>query len=524
MTLVCLFVAWSLILWGASAASGFVRIVVAVVFLLANASFGVPTSIEVGDALALRIGPTLIKIGHVAAPALLAASAMVSRSERWRVRVRAAVRALALVALAMVFLTHLWVHAAFVSAGFEGGAQLLVAGAITEIDGFLLPLVYVSGLLVIGFAFDVAEGVALSSRRAAVRLTKVLLALLVVIKLWVQLFSHLGEWAQDVSERPFAAARTLASLALLAAGVVLVARLRDRRGFDAVKDKIMYGSGVILALDVIALVLVVGAGLFVLAQLDADEVPWFVRSFPSDDVGRYGKPIVAVAAIATGLWLVRRDRKRTDQELGSAMVLIGAWALPSFLLDLTDLSPGFISPLLDVGLTLGIGVYVACRWRTITRSEAVVLGTITVFAWLVITKGDWITVIGSMAGLPSVFVIVFGIVYSLASDALFTRTGAQGPPHGLRPFVLRGATLGTTNHVPRAARPLLFVGYLILSVTILNWIVATHGVNDQQASADTAFFQLGIPWAAWLIARRLLSSGAPDPDGEALSAQDVRVV
>ena len=58
--------------------------------------------------------------------------------------------------LVVFFMTHLWVHVAYVDEGFQGAVQFLVSNAISEIDGLLVPLVYVSAVLVIDFSFDMA--------------------------------------------------------------------------------------------------------------------------------------------------------------------------------------------------------------------------------------------------------------------------------------------------------------------------------------------------------------------------------
>ena len=500
VTLICFFLAWSLVLWGASGSSPLVRIATAVVFLLANATFGVPTSIDLGGRLALQIGPALIKTGYFAAPGLLVVSALFWRSERWSDRVRPAVRLLILVSLAMVFFTHLWVHVTFVNAGFEGAMQTLVSGAVTEIDGLLLPLVYLSGILVVDFSLDVAEGIALSARRASAQVAKFLLLTLLVVKLWVQVVSHSGEWIVYLSDRPVAVARTLLAIGFLAVAITLTARLADRGGFEDAKERLLYGSGVVLAFNHIALVLVVGVGLFVLAQFEVREIPAFVSAFPGDELALYGRPLLAAAALVAGVYLVRRDRSPAHQEVGSGMAVMGAWLLPIFLVDLTAVELGFNDALFDAAISIGVLGYLAVRWRRIDTAQAVMLGAITVFTWLVMTKGDWISILGSLAGLPSVLIVVFGIVFSLAADAQFTREGSKRLPQGVR--------------------PLLFVGYLILSVTILNWILATHVINEQVADADRGFFYLGLPLAAWLVARRLLRRGETELEEVVAAAQD----
>ena len=62
----------------------------------------------------------------------------------------------------------------------------------------------------------------------------------------------------------------------------------------------------------------------------------------------------------------------------------------------------------------------------------------------------------------------------------------------------------TSRSLPQAARAMLWVGFLLLSVTIFHWFTVTHAVDDSAQFADLGFFYLGIPLAAWLAAGRLL--------------------
>ena len=116
-----------------------------------------------------------------------------------------------------------------------------------------------------------------------------------------------------------------------------------------------------------------------------------------------------------------------------------------------------------------------------------ILAALTVFSWLALTKGDWINLVGEAFALPAILVVVVGVVFSLAGDA--------------------GFTAGTGQVVPQGARVMMFVGYLVLSVTILHWVEATHAPSSADALGDTGFFFIGLPWAAWVIGRKLLHLG-----------------
>jgi hypothetical protein len=53
---------------------------------------------------------------------------------------------------------------------------------------------------------------------------------------------------------------------------------------------------------------------------------------------------------------------------------------------------------------------------------------------------------------------------------------------------------------------MLLVGYLLLSVVILHWLEVTHETTEHDASIG--FFRIGLPLAAWLVGRRLVTGRA----------------
>ena len=302
------------------------------------------------------------------------------------------------------------------------------------------------------------------------------------MKLWLLLFDELGEWAAYARDRPVAVARTVVSLLLLALVVRLVTRFAATSAFEIAEERLLYACSVALAMPFIATVLAVSSGVVLVAQLQRPELPRWVVSFPTEELQRYGLPALTALALVAGLWLRRRDAAR-DREFGSGLVVVAAWALPALLLNLTDWHVGFSERLFDVLLTVGVAGLLAVRWRRLDTGGAVTLGALTVFSWFVLSQGDWISFVGGLAGLSGIVVVVFGVAYSLLGDAAFTA--------------------GSSRRLPQGARVLLFVGYLVLSGTILHWVEATH-TRTSEAATQAGFFYLAIPIAAWLVGRRLV--------------------
>lgn len=485
VTLLTFLVAWTMLAWGALTSAWPVKLFVAAAFLLTNSSMSTPAAIEVGDRAALKYGDNVLQAGYyLTAGVILLALVLPLLPARWGSRTLPVLRLLVVAGLTAFFMSHLWIHVASVEEGFPGAVQMLVSGAIAEIDGLLLPLVYVSAVLVIDFAMDVSLGVARSARDVPAKAVRWLLVGLLAVKLWLVLLDELGEWATYAQDRPLAVLRTAVSVVALAVVVRLVTRRRVTAALDGAKERLLYGTSLALAFPVVLSILVVGSGVFALTQFKMDRIPWFVDAYPTDDVGTYLQPALAVLAILVGLWLLRRRRGPMDTEFGSGLLVIGAWALPSLLINMSTIEIGFSDELVDVVVTLGVAGVVVRRWNRLDTRLAVILAAVTVFTWLAMTKGDWINLVGSLAGLPAILVVVVGVVFSVAGDAGFTAEGGRV--------------------VPQGARVLLFVGYLVLSVTILHWVEATHAPSNADFMGDAGFFFVGIPWAAWLIGRRLL--------------------
>jgi hypothetical protein len=151
-----------------------------------------------------------------------------------------------------------------------------------------------------------------------------------------------------------------------------------------------------------------------------------------------------------------------------------------------------------VVVTLAVLVVVLVRWRRLETPLLVTALTVLVFSWLVTSQGDYISFLGRLVGLSAVVVVVFGIVWTLVSGSSFTSSSSRW--------------------LPQPARPLLFIGYVLLSVAILTWGETTHTASSDTDQL-TAYYFMAVPLAAWLLGRRVLPRRGPTarpatpPDG-----------
>jgi hypothetical protein len=142
--------------------------------------------------------------------------------------------------------------------------------------------------------------------------------------------------------------------------------------------------------------------------------------------------------------------------------------------------------LLDILVTVAVAAVLVARWPRIDAAGAARLGVIVLFGWLVLTEGDFLAIVGSLLGLPGIIVVVIGTLFVLAAGSTFASRD--------------------TPRFPRVSRPLLWMGYLVVSVAITNWVNATHAGNVAAEAGARAFFYVGIPMAVWLLTRRPVSA------------------
>lgn len=486
VTLVALTIAWSLLVCGAIVASPVVDLTVAVIFGLTGAMFLAPTAIISEEVWILVHGPLVVEVAYYTVLGTLAVSAATDRFPRVDRIANIVLQVVATSAVAVFFMTHLWMHVENVELGFDSTVQSLIGGALDELDVLLLPLVYVAAVSVVKFALDFATSVGAGSDELGGGWLRAGLVALLLVKLWFVLFADWTDWVTYVQDRWPTVVRTLLSLAFLVLLVWLVSRFRPTDRTADARERLIYGSSVALAIGSLVSIVVVCSGIAALTVFDVEETPGFVETFPDAWIGDWGPPALALAAVAVGGWLRRtRTTHPYAAELGSGLVVVGGWALPAFVIGHLSLPLGFNDQLFDLALTLAVLAVLLAWWRRWERKGLAALVMVTVCSWMVMSRGDYIGVLGSLFGAPAILVTVFGIGYVLLSDSSFAAT--------------------STKRLPQAARVLLFLGYLAFSVTILHWNTTSHGPSPD-SNYDTGFFFVGIPVAAWLLGRHLLSS------------------
>ena len=238
------------------------------------------------------------------------------------------------------------------------------------------------------------------------------------------------------------------------------------------------------------------------STFDSTRLASWAGDFPAEWLSTWGVLGIAAVAVVTGVWLMRRSDGGLGDEIGSGMIVVGAWNVVALALSGSGLALGFSYDAVDVLVTLGALVVLAVCWRRADVPFLVAVGVVLGFSWLVTSRGDYLSFVGGLVGLSAVVVTVFGVVWTLLSGSSYAS--------------------GSSRRLPVGARTPLYVGYLLLSVALLHWDEVSHTFTGGASDALVGYYFLGIPIAAWLVGRHVvrrgassdpqwLSSGAPSP-------------
>jgi len=381
--------------------------------------------------------------------------------------------------------------------GIASSAVLVLDGNFDGISALLQPMILLAAVALVDFSYNLSNAVGAPVMDLRAGIVKTVLAVLVVVKLWFTLFARLGDWATYVRITASGVIWVVASAAAFAVIGLWWRRSIRRRalgeaGEERVKERIVYiGIAAEVSVALVVIVLTTAASTVASQANLQSAVSWLgsVERFVFHHSAAL-RTIPWAILLVIGLWLLARGRTAARRELGLGLLLLGAWNTPFYLLATLGIRFQFSNPLLDIAITVGIGIVLVVRWRHLDRYEGAALIVITLFSWLAFSRGDFISAIVSgplgFLGITSAAVVVFGIVYTLLADSAMAS--------------------GSSRAFPRETRVLLYLGFLVLSTAVLAWVDITHATSAVQGIVSAnGFADIGIPFAAWLVIRRPLT-------------------
>ncbi|HEX5088448.1 MAG TPA: hypothetical protein VFV89_11620 [Nocardioides sp.] len=486
LTLLAFFTGFTLLFWGALDAAPTVRLLVAVGFGLTMVTLDKPPSVPTIDSWVMRHGPAIVHAGFLTAIGALLVSAALAWQPRVSRVLTAVLRVVVVLALGAFFLGLLLIHHETAGTGSFGILAFSLDTSIESLSGLSLPLLFVSAVVVVDLAFDVSTSLEPQLRRLSARWALVIFAGVVAVKLWTGLVSEWSLWVDLVQNQPLSVVRTVGSVLLLVVTVAVVTRFPPSEDFVEAKERVIYLGAFLLAAPFLLQIAGSSLAMAGVLQFDTRALQSLNNDVPYGGISRWLVLVLAAAAVATGTWLMRRSAGGYGDELGSALIVVGVWNIPASIVSAFELPVAFSYPAVDLMVTvaaIGIVLWSLVRRGRVPATLSVLLTALVVFSWLVMSQADYVSFLGGLLGLPVVVVVVFGILYSLASDSAFASASSK--------------------RLPREARPMLLVGYLLLSVVILHWLEVTH--ESEILESGIGFVRLGIPLAAWLVGRRIIT-------------------
>ena len=121
-----------------------------------------------------------------------------------------------------------------------------------------------------------------------------------------------------------------------------------------------------------------------------------------------------------------------------------------------------------------LGVIVGRRGK-LTATQLATLTGLLIFAWLAETDGTFVDVAGRLLGLSGSLILIIGVALTLLGDSEFVQNDGK--------------------LMPQRARPLLWVGYIGMSLTLTLLAAPAFVLN----SGPFAFRELAWPLALWLV-------------------------
>ena len=491
-TVIAVAVAWALILAGASLARPLVAGLVAAAFLLANSGLSDTTTND--DSFLLRLLPDVIVGCYFAAPALALAGSVLRRTGKGR-RWRAVAAAGLGVAVAAFFGSQLVIYVLEESRGDLVTFPRGLDSALNGLQGFLVPLFILAVAGLVQLNHHVAEALATPFWDVPVWTAKLVVVLLIAVKLRYGLIGRVDHWTTYVSERRPQALQAVAFLLFVAGAAWCYRRLRAQAPDDVTTEALVYSGSVLLSFTVLLVGLVIQLSLFFASRGASGIASWVSDNFPASFLAKYLLLGVFTVVLVAGMaLLVRPRRSLRHQALGGAMVLIGTWVVPNlFLQQVSDRDIGFDIGFVDLLLTLAALVYLVVRWPRLDTPGAVRVGALLVFMSLVAGNGYVATRLVSklLASFtpPAVLLIVLGVLYVVFADSAF-------------------ASANSANF-PRETRVLLWIGYLIFSVAVTNYVLVAREAEYRIEYDRFAFHFLALPLAAWLAVRSRFSPPEP---------------
>jgi len=502
LLLVGLCFSWVLLICGSLKCPALVPAGTAVVFLLANAE--VPEILRV---LQPGFGTSLVLTGYLLAPAgLLAYSILLTGRYRKkgdagrRPRIAAGTACLTGVALFYGSVLGIYVHG-LQAAGYAPAVNTTLVQYVADpiqylvnnLYGGLVLLLVVASAATVEFSYAMGRAVAGASRRLPAHLVRPGVIVLMAVQVFFVAYRYHGYLHIFAHYFPVAVLSAI-GLAVLAGLAWLLRGLFAAPHPDAEAGGLVSLASVAYLLPVIVICVFTPAAWlfrFIVPGFTGPNAPTDPFAWLVDNVAEHAWFQVAAATIPLGLLFLAGLRGADHADTAArrrwmaGLALVAGWALWTY--TVTWVANVHDFPLMTDDATLIVTAAVAVYlWRNRAHLEqgrlAFAMALIT-FTWLVSSDGEFLDLVGRVLRLSANVPLVFGLLLVLLGGSQFTRTG--------------------NKWLPEPARPLLWIGYLSLSLLLSFWITFSTGLpiigDEYQLDVSYFFLLVAPPLAAWLV-------------------------
>lgn len=381
--------------------------------------------------------------------------------------------------------------AAYVKEPPQAIARNLIFAAI-QLAYVALPLIYIAALSVVKLAYGVGQAGASLARSAKPYVRGVSLGVLVIAAAWFLGWHDRGRWTGS----PSASAMIIA---WCGAASIAMFVLRRRAPDPELADDEKFANHAALVLTVPELLVqLFVAAFFVFSSKFTSIKPaanfiYTHLNFTTPEYNRFvndGYRILFAIMLLIALPVaIARKENAPRRQLALGYVFIAAWVLagPAAVQVTGAGRAEVLIPLLACLGTLGV---IAARRGKLSAGQLAALIGLLIFAWLAETDGTFIDIVGRLFGLSGNLILIVGVALTLLGDSEFVQKDGR--------------------LLPQRARPLLWVGYIGVSLTLTLLAQPDFVLN----SGPFAFGELGWPLALWLVITGRLLPSPPKTEAE----------
>jgi hypothetical protein len=472
VTLLALGLGWLLLCWGAVRAAFVPRLITAVVFLLANARLGNPEFLltQNFNVESLTGLASLLRIAYFAVPVLLLLPSILPSESRARAPAIRALRAMLTLVVGGLFVGMFWFYVGERGATTFSTLPERLNSLLEETQLLARPIELLGGVGIVVFAWVIARATVAGAEQAPRAPLRGILAVAIGLKLVLA--------AATLPVRS-----EVVPVALVGGALLIVCLLRARQPGDGrgrFEERLLYAGVLFLAVPWLGYLLVYMLGTLTQVQLELRELNWLQQVDPAW-VNRYGEfSMGAAVLVIAAAWMVFRGPAGRRGFALPAMLMTGVWVLLVSSRDAFGADVVFDGPAIDAVTTVAVAGIVAARWKQLGRGESAYLLAFVVFTTLMLHQVDVFDPVAAVLGLAPTVTLVLGLGWILVGDSGFT--AGHGP------------------RFPRGAPALMWVGYLVIAVAILNWQVLSLSFDPASGFlGETGYVLLGVPLAAALL-------------------------